>query len=145
MFYKKYFYLNNSDKICEILYFGRTQTYDPNNPTFEITVSPKNSISDYKGKIEQLTGEKTEMLKEQGKLEKGLPSYNHAVSSLIEVIESGIYDSTGEKIRAIPLCELIDVAEGQEAWRNALEGYLNTRRFDLFVPEEYYDKSVDEL
>ena len=44
----QYFYLNNSDKVCEILYFGRTQTYDPNNPTFEITVSPKNSISDYK-------------------------------------------------------------------------------------------------
>ena len=101
------------------------------------------SISDYKGKIEQLTGEKTELLKEQGKLEKGLPSYNHAVSSLIEVIESGIYDSTGEKIRAIPLCELIDVAEGQEAWRNALEGYLNTRRFDLFVPEKYYDKALN--
>lgn len=101
------------------------------------------SISDYKGKIKRLTEEVTELSKEQRNLEKGLPHYNHAVSDLIEVIESGVYDSTGKKIRAIPLCELIDVVEGQEAWRNALEGYLNTRRFDLFVPEEYYDKALN--
>lgn len=101
------------------------------------------SISDYKRKIAELTEDQNRLLQEKEKLEKGLPSYNHAVSALIEVIESGVYALTGEKIRAIPLCELIDVAEGQEEWRNALEGYLNTRRFDLFVPETYYDKALN--
>lgn len=101
------------------------------------------SISNYKRKIEDLAGVQSSLLHEKEKLEKGLPHYNHAVSALIEVIENGICALTGEKIRAIPLCELIDVAEGCEEWRNALEGYLNTRRFDIFVPEAYYDKALN--
>ena len=101
------------------------------------------SISEYNGKIKELTAKQKELLEEKEKLEKGLPSYNRSVSTLIEVIEKGIYEELGETIRAIPLCELIDVAEGQEAWRNAIEGYLNTRRFDLFVPESYYDKALN--
>lgn len=101
------------------------------------------SISEYKRKIEELTEKEKELLEEKEKLEKGLPSYNRAVSTLVDVIAKGIYEDMGETIRAIPLCELIDIAEGQESWRNALEGYLNTRRFDLFVPEKYYDKALN--
>lgn len=101
------------------------------------------SISAYKRKIEELTVQQSSLLQEKEKLEKGLPHYNDSVTALIDVIEDGIYTLTGEKIRAIPLCELIDVAEGCEEWRNALEGYLNTRRFDIFVPEACYDRALN--
>ena len=38
------------------------------------------------------------------------------------------------------LCELIDVPD--ERWQNAVEGYLNTQRFDLFVPWERFDEAL---
>ncbi len=72
-------------------------------------------------------------------LNQGLPSYPNSVKALIEVIQYGIKQEIGEDVRAIPFCELINIANGEEEWRNAVEGYLNTRRFDLFVPQKYYD------
>ena len=44
----QYYYLNESNEICEILYLGRKITYDGSSSTFSITVSPKNSIDDFK-------------------------------------------------------------------------------------------------
>ncbi|MBP5092038.1 MAG: hypothetical protein J6328_05740 [Bacilli bacterium] len=73
---------------------------------------------------------------------RGVPDYDPMVTSLMEAIEKGIYQEEGAEIHATPLCELIDIASGEEMWRDALEGYLNTRRFDLLVPEAYYDKAI---
>lgn len=42
--------------------------------------------------------------------------------------------------RAQMLCELIDVTD--ERWQNAVEGYLNTQRFDLFVPPDRFDDAL---
>ena len=44
----QYFYLNNDDELCEILYLNRKVTYDETTNDFEITVSPKNTIDDFK-------------------------------------------------------------------------------------------------
>lgn len=44
----QYFYLNNDDELCEILYLNRNVTYDETTNDFEITVSPKNTIDDFK-------------------------------------------------------------------------------------------------
>ena len=73
---------------------------------------------------------------------RGVPDYDPMVNSLISVIEQGILQEEGVVVHATPLCELIDIAPGEEEWRDAVEGYLNTRRFDLLVPEKYYDKAI---
>lgn len=44
----QYYYLNENNEVCEILYLGRTFTYDGSSSQFSITVSPKNSIDDFK-------------------------------------------------------------------------------------------------
>ena len=44
----QYFYLNDNNEVCEILYLGRTITYDETTNDFEISVSPKNTITDFK-------------------------------------------------------------------------------------------------
>ena len=44
----QYYYLNENDEVCEILYLGRTFTYDGSSSQFSITVSPKNTINDFK-------------------------------------------------------------------------------------------------
>ena len=40
-------------------------------------------------------------------------------------------------IEVKPLCEYIEVKD--EKWRNALEGYLNSQRFDLIIEPEYFE------
>lgn len=44
----QYYYLNDNDELCEILYYGRSITYDGSSSSFEIVVSPKNNIDDFK-------------------------------------------------------------------------------------------------
>lgn len=92
--------------------------------------------------FEQLTHEKQKLSEERDSLQKGLPSYRPEVSMLIETIKTNIHDEQGRPIKVIPLCEMLEIKDGQEEWRNAVEGYLNTRRFDLFVDEQYYDEAL---
>ena len=46
----------------------------------------------------------------------------------------------GKSIEIKPLCEYIEVKD--EKWRNALEGYLNSQRFDLIVEPEYFEYAL---
>ena len=75
-------------------------------------------------------------------LRRGLPQYDYNATTLMKIIHRGFLEEEGHDIEVHPFCELIDIAPGEEGWRNAVEGYLNTRRFDLFVKEEYYDKAL---
>ena len=75
-------------------------------------------------------------------LQKGLPQYDYNTSILMKLIHQGFMEEEGHDIEVHPFCELIDIAPGEESWRNAVEGYLNTRRFDLFVKEDHYDKAL---
>ncbi len=75
-------------------------------------------------------------------LRKGLPQYDYNTSILMKLIHQAFLEEEGYDIDVHPFCELIDIAPGEESWRNAVEGYLNTRRFDLFVKEEYYDRAL---
>ena len=75
-------------------------------------------------------------------LRRGLPQYDYNTSILMKLIHQLFIEEEGHDIEVHPFCELIDIAPGEESWRNAVEGYLNTRRFDLFVKEEYYDHAL---
>ena len=44
----QYYYLNENNEVCEIVYLGRSFTYDGSSSSFSITVSPKNTIDDFK-------------------------------------------------------------------------------------------------
>lgn len=72
-------------------------------------------------------------------LRRGAPVYDRNVVTLMELIRHKSEEEFGYPIDVYPFCELIEIEEGEEEWRNAVEGYLNTRRFDLFVDERYYD------
>lgn len=92
--------------------------------------------------LDRLTEERKKLSEEREALRKGLPSYKSEVSQLIETIQANIHDEQGNPIKVTPLCEMLEIKDGQEEWRNAAEGYLNTRRFDLFVAERYYDAAL---
>lgn len=67
-------------------------------------------------------------------LKKGLRPYEKPIQILRDLIE----DKLG--VRAPLVCELLEVAD--EPWQAAVEGYLNTRRFDIVMEPKHFRKSL---
>lgn len=74
-------------------------------------------------------------------LKKHVKTYPNTVEALIEVLNTGLSDRYQKQVRVRPLCELIEVDD--ELWRNAIEGYLNTQRFDIIVDPSYFDDALE--
>ena len=72
-------------------------------------------------------------------LKKGINNYPNDVINLIEIAKNAIIASNPhEKNPEVkPLCEYIEIID--KKWSNALEGYLNTQRFNLIFNPKYYD------
>ena len=76
---------------------------------------------------------------ELDKLLKGVNNYREEVINLIEVAKNAIRESNLKEKNpdVAPLCEYIEIKD--KKWSNALEGYLNTQRFNIIVEPKYYD------
>ncbi len=59
---------------------------------------------------------------------------------LKQVLEEHLLASGGEVAPVHVFCEAIDLKD--ETWRNALEGYLHTQKFDLLVPPDLFDQAL---
>ena len=73
----------------------------------------------------------------QGKLEglkKGIRPASKEAVILKQLIEDQL------QCKAPFLCELLDVTD--EHWQPAVEGYLNTRRFDIVLSAKYFSKAL---
>ncbi|MDR2822515.1 MAG: AAA family ATPase [Acholeplasmatales bacterium] len=67
-------------------------------------------------------------------------SYSPQIESMISFMKDSLKDFTGREVQVKPFCELLEVND--EKWRNALEGYLGSQRFDLFIEPELYDEAL---
>lgn len=65
--------------------------------------------------------------------------YDRNVQALIDLLREELSKSAGREIRVKPFCEYLEIND--EKWRNAIEGYLNTQRFDLFVEPQYFTRA----
>ncbi|MGI6782013.1 MAG: ATP-binding protein [Acholeplasmataceae bacterium] len=74
-------------------------------------------------------------------LRKNIKTYPKYVTDLIESINRELTYKFNKEINVRPLADLIEVND--ENWRNALEGYLNTQRFDIIVEPEYFNDALD--
>ena len=105
----------------------------------------QNELTKRKIELDNLAKEKlfkiNELKDEKINLEKGISKYPYNLSRLIQTIETSAKESFLENVEVLPLCELVEVLD--DSWRSALEGYLNTRRFDIFVHPKYYDFSLN--
>ncbi|MBN1208214.1 MAG: AAA family ATPase [Myxococcaceae bacterium] len=77
-----------------------------------------------------------ELEAERQELEKGRQTYDAGVAALLHLLRARL---KGRRAPA-PLCELIEVPNPR--WRNAVEGYLNTRRFDILVDPEDFPRAL---
>lgn len=75
-------------------------------------------------------------------LEKGLHAYNVRVEELISLIRNHIASKYHEEIILRPLCEQLEFNQGSDEWRNAIEGVLGDRRFDLIIPHRYFQEAL---
>jgi uncharacterized protein YPO0396 len=98
-----------------------------------------------KDKIEHEKRELSEEMRvTQGKLNKlnrYVKTYPFYVESLLNALNDGLSEHYHKDVRVRPLCELIEVND--EHWRNALEGFLNTQRFDIIVDPDYFNDALD--
>lgn len=99
----------------------------------------RNEIAKIKYSIDRNNNLKSEKEKELDDLIKGINNYPKDVYNLIEIAKKAIFEhNPKEKSPEIrPLCEYIEIMD--EKWANALEGYLNTRKFNLIIEPKYYD------
>ena len=86
--------------------------------------------------IAKCKDEAAELTKERRDLEAGRARYPKEAEALLHLLKSKLRGS-GE---ARPLAELIEVPA--ERWRNAVEGYLNTRRFDVIVDPADFQRAL---
>lgn len=131
----KYIRSKDFDGLMDALNSSHKQYDDKRNELSSHITELTNKVSQSQKSIQDLSRELEE-------LNKGRAVYSYSVSSLIDVIKKGIVNNDNNEVSVRPLCELIDIQEGEEEWRDAIEGYLNTRRFDLFVSTSNYDKAL---
>lgn len=89
-------------------------------------------------KQEQLALENIE--KEINSLKAKKLVYPRYVVDLQQAIQEGLKREIGKDIEPKILCELLNIKD--ERWQNAIEGYLNTQRFNLIVEPEYFDRAL---
>ena len=74
-------------------------------------------------------------------LEKDIKPYPQYVYTLINKVNAALFDKYQRNILIQPICELSELLN--EDWRNAIEGYLNTQRFDLIIEPKYFSDALD--
>lgn len=92
-------------------------------------------------KLSNKYGEEYNQILEQYNTLKGNQfAYRKEIQGLIDLLKEKLRDHYGKDIDVKPLCEYIEVKD--ESWRNALEGYLNTQRFDIIIDPEYFSYAL---
>ena len=88
-------------------------------------------IDDLKAKIDQ----KTVTL---NNLRKNVKDYPKGLLRLKDRLEQELSRRTRKQIHIDILADVLEIPESEEHWRRAVEGYLNTQKFYLLIPPEYY-------
>lgn len=65
---------------------------------------------------------------------------DHPSMKLKQLLKENLVAANGAEVPVHILCEVIDVKN--ETWKNAVEGYLHTQKFDLLVPTGYFDDAL---
>lgn len=90
--------------------------------------------------LKQLQTKQNELVDQHDLLRHNRFSYRKEINELISVLKQQLSDYYQKKIIVKPLCEYLEITD--ESWRNAIEGYLNTQRFDIIIEPEYFVKAM---
>ncbi len=71
-------------------------------------------------------------------LRRNVKPYPKGLLDLRQRLETSLSQKYARDIRVEILADVLEVADGQDTWRGAIEGYLNTQKFNLLVEPDYY-------
>jgi uncharacterized protein YPO0396 len=86
--------------------------------------------------IKELEAKRLGLVKEISNLENKKRTYPASISKLKELLVSQL----NGKSKVWIFCEEMEVLN--EDWRNAVEGYLHTQKFDLLVEPDYFEEAL---
>lgn len=126
-------YITNKDLTSE-----KTTEFllDIKNYIFENNKDSQRKISDIENQIKIKIEEHNTMVSKYDILSKNKFYYRRETYELIRVLKEELFKRYNQHVEVKPLCEYLEVKD--ESWRNAIEGYLNTQRFDLIIDPEYF-------
>ncbi|WP_161946730.1 ATP-binding protein [Ureibacillus xyleni] len=88
----------------------------------------------------RLVSEKEQLENTISKLERNeILSEDSPTKKLKNLLKEHLISNNGE-VPVHVLCEVIEVSN--EKWKNAIEGYLHTQKFDILVPLGYFDEAL---
>lgn len=107
--------------------------------------SRRNDLSEQKiismQNLKSLQHNYNDLVEQHDLLSRNRFAYRQEVRELLEVLKQELYRYYHQNIEVKPMCEYLEVSD--ESWRNAIEGYLNTQRFDIIIEPEYFVKAME--
>lgn len=94
----------------------------------------------YEKELENISNEYNKLVDEHKMILSNRFSYRKEVQELLNVLKEQLNNFYNKKIEVKPLCEYLEVSD--ESWRDAIEGYLNTQRFDIIIEPEYFNMAM---
>lgn len=86
----------------------------------------------------ELTSKKQEAEERLGKLQKNVKDYPADILNL----QAYLRHELGAKAAVEMLADVLEITDGQEVWRDAVEGYLHSQKFYLLIEPQYYQQAV---
>jgi energy-coupling factor transporter ATP-binding protein EcfA2 len=80
------------------------------------------------------------LLQEKQSLESGIYHFPQDVLDLKEAVSSRLRVNTGKAIKVFIVAEAAEIKN--DRWRNVIEGYLNTQKYYIIVPQEYFQTAL---
>jgi len=101
-------------------------------------------VSDKDKELDLLRNDKVDVVNLINNLQSNRFTYDAYVELLIKVLKEELcLEFNKDFIEVKPLCELLEIEKENDEWRNAIEGYLNTQRFDIIVEPQYFNKALE--
>lgn len=85
---------------------------------------------------ESLSKQRAELLAEQQSLENGIYRFPRDAIDLKEAVTSRLRVLAKKDVNVRIVAEVAEIKN--DRWRNVIEGYLNTQKFYVIVPQEYF-------
>ena len=123
---------------------GITQFY---NNAFTIEENYNSEAKKFNEELFELNSDKNKIEKKLSIIEEEIHIlqskrlvYDKKIRDLQDVIAKELGKLEGRDIEPRIVCELLEISDAR--WQDAIEGYLNTQRFNLIIEPQYFDESL---
>lgn len=93
-------------------------------------------LNQLKNEINELTNKSSELSSQINALKQGIKPYPKKAEKLKRVISDELQKKYNKTIQVNFLADMVEVTD--EEWHNAVEGYFNTQRMNIIVPQQYF-------